>query len=61
MLRHLYAYLIGMPNNPETKSEKARQRSHVLDMAKGAVLLAIPDLLAWSIYIEGCDFELLGT
>ncbi|KAG8887667.1 hypothetical protein FRB98_009229 [Tulasnella sp. 332] len=59
LLRHLYDYLIGMPNSPDTKAAKVKQRKEVESMSNGVVLLSIPDLLAWTIHIESRDVELL--
>ncbi|KAG9039837.1 Superkiller protein 3 [Tulasnella sp. JGI-2019a] len=57
LLRHLHGYLTTIPSSPDMKKLKAEQRAEVEAMADGAVLLSIPDLLAWTIYIEGRDVE----
>ncbi|KAJ1304710.1 hypothetical protein OPQ81_005849 [Rhizoctonia solani] len=55
LLRHRQRYLYALPTTPDYASEKHAAYKVVEDMASGAVLLGIPDELAWSCYMENLD------
>ncbi|KAF8739668.1 Tetratricopeptide repeat, partial [Rhizoctonia solani] len=55
LLRHRQRYLYALPTNSEYASEKNAAYKVVEDMASGAVLLGLPDELAWSCYMENLD------
>ncbi|CAE6511205.1 unnamed protein product [Rhizoctonia solani] len=55
LLRHRQRYLYALPTSPEYTSEKHAAYKVVEDMASGAVLLGLPDELAWSCYMENLD------
>ncbi|CAE6416415.1 unnamed protein product [Rhizoctonia solani] len=55
LLRHRQRYLYALPTSAEYASEKHAAYKVVEDMASGAVLLGLPDELAWSCYMENLD------
>lgn len=61
LLRHRQRYLYALPTTEEYMSEKHTAYKVVEDMASGAVLLGIPDELAWSCYMENLDVYDIGA
>lgn len=61
LLRHLNKLLVALPGDgsPSESSSKADVRTKILEMARGMVIVAVPDELAWSIHLEWQDIARL--
>ncbi|KDQ57736.1 hypothetical protein JAAARDRAFT_35420 [Jaapia argillacea MUCL 33604] len=57
LLRHKQRYLHALPASQEFAVQKAKIASEIDELVDGAVLLGLPDELAWSIFIEGKDTD----
>ena len=57
-LRHVRKHLFSLPLQDPTKRNLAIE---VEKLVSGAVLLRVPDELAWSTFIDGKDSETIGT
>lgn len=57
LLRHKLRHLYALPN---TSEKKPILFDEVEDMASGAVLLEIPDEVAWTFVVEGKDCDTIG-
>lgn len=60
LLRYKQRYLYALPNTGESSSTKAKVLKEVDDLASGAVILGIPDELAWMIFLEAKNLETPG-
>ncbi|KAG6857271.1 hypothetical protein H0H87_007104 [Tephrocybe sp. NHM501043] len=60
LLRLKERYLNAIPDTPEFAQEKANALSQVDELVKGAVILKIPDELAWTLYLESTDCETIA-
>jgi superkiller protein 3 len=60
LLRHKQQYLHALPFSGKFSSAKAQVATEVEVLVNGAVLLGIPDELAWTIFIEGIDSDSIG-
>jgi superkiller protein 3 len=58
LLRYKQQYLHALPVSAAAKVETARDLE---GMVNGAVILGIPDELAWTIFIEGKDCATIGS
>lgn len=60
LLSLLHSYLLSVPASEKNITLKDQLRRQVQDLAEGAVLLEVPDPLAWLFVLEGKDFDSLG-
>jgi superkiller protein 3 len=60
LLRHKQRYLHALPSSGKLSSTKAQIASEVEGLVSGAVLLGIPDELAWTIFIDGKNTDSIG-
>lgn len=60
LLRHYRRYLHALPATGEFNSLKAEVSAELQNLVNGAVILRIPDELAWMIFIEGKDCDTIG-
>ncbi|EIN11575.1 superkiller protein 3 SKI3 [Punctularia strigosozonata HHB-11173 SS5] len=59
LLRHKQRYLFALPSSGDAASTKSQLAEEVQDLVNGAVLLEIPDELAWELYIASKDVDTL--
>jgi hypothetical protein len=60
LLRHRRQYLHSLPPLDKSPSLKESVATELESLVNGAVMLSIPDELAWMIYIEGKNCETIG-
>ncbi|KAG6878535.1 hypothetical protein C0993_004433 [Termitomyces sp. T159_Od127] len=60
MLRHMQRYLYAIPDTPDFSHEKSKVLARVDELLKGAIILRIPDELAWTMYLESTDCETIA-
>lgn len=60
LLRYKQRYLYALPDTEEGASAKISVLKELDELVNGIVLLRIPDELAWMIYLEGQDCEIIG-
>ena len=60
VLRYKHNYRCALSSTSEDKQLKLKLGEEIKNIVDGAVLLDIPDDLAWSMKIESEDNELLG-
>lgn len=58
LLKHKQQYMYALPNASEKKQTISQE---VEDLINGAIILQLPDELAWSLYLERKDVETIGT
>jgi hypothetical protein len=61
LLRHRQRYLYAIPVSGESAPLKTRIAGELESLVDGIVLLGIPDLLAWNLFINSKDCETIGT
>jgi superkiller protein 3 len=49
-----------LPDTEESASAKTATLKELDELVNGVVLLRIPDELAWIIFLESQDFEIIG-
>jgi superkiller protein 3 len=57
LIRYKQRYLCALPESAAKKSAVLRELD---ELVNGAVLLGIPDDVAWTIYLEAQDCETIG-
>jgi superkiller protein 3 len=60
LLRHKQRYLHSLPVSSELSSLKAEVASELESLVNGAVILLVPDELAWTTFIEGRNSATVG-
>lgn len=60
LLRHKQQYLYSLPLKGDLAATKAKVASEVDSLVNGAVILQIPDELAWMLFIDGRDTDSVG-
>lgn len=60
LLRHKQQYLHALPATGKLAPLKAQIASELEGLVNGAIVLGIPDELAWTLYIEGKDCDTIG-
>lgn len=60
LLRHKLRYLYALPVSGKLAPLKAQMATEVEQLVRGAVLLGLPDELAWSVFIEGKNSDSIG-
>ncbi|KAH0589327.1 hypothetical protein H2248_005088 [Termitomyces sp. 'cryptogamus'] len=60
MLRHTQRHLYAIPDTKDFCQEKSKVLAQVDELIKGAIILRIPDELAWTMYLESADCETIA-
>ncbi|KAG6862290.1 hypothetical protein C0995_015987 [Termitomyces sp. Mi166 len=60
LLRHIQRRLYAIPDTSDLSQEKSKILAQVDELVKGAIILRIPDELAWTMYLESTDCETIG-
>jgi superkiller protein 3 len=60
LLRHKQRYLHALPSSSEFASVKSKVATELENLVNGAVILRIPDEMAWVLFIDGKDCETIG-
>jgi superkiller protein 3 len=60
LIRYKQRYLHALPDSEESASAKTAVLKELDELVNGVVLLRIPDELAWMIFMEGQDCEVIG-
>ena len=60
LLRYQYQYLCSLPSDNASTEAKERVLADVNELVRSAILLKIPDELAWNLSLEHQDSESLG-
>ena len=60
LLQFLYRYQCSLPLDGYLGSRKTKVGKDVQDLVDGMILLKIPNLLAWSLYLESKNVDQIG-
>ncbi|KAK7466875.1 Superkiller protein 3 [Stygiomarasmius scandens] len=60
LLRYKVKLLHALPTTADAATMKNKIREEITDLISGAVLLKLPDELAWTLFIEGKDVETIS-
>lgn len=60
LLYFYYNYLVATPGVNSSSELKQSLRKQVDELVQGMVLIEVPEILAWTLFIDGFDCENLG-